>query len=309
MKQKKIVGSLILAFTALLAASGTPLRAAEKMLPRELGPKHITLGHNLAVIDLPKGYGFVDENIAKELMKRGGSSDKGVLGLLISADGFKGKDADDPKANNWFIVCRWEDIGHVRDDDAGKLNPDEILNAYKEGTKEQNDDRKNEGIPPIYVGDWAEKPRYEKKEHQVVWAIQVKDQDSKDAPVESINYNTRILGRRGVLSLNLVTDPDKLQQNKGSVSTLLSDTSFVKGEKYEDFKQGVDKDAGIGLAGLILGGGALAAAAKFGVLGGMWKFILAGIIAAKKLIIVGIAAIAAFFGKVFGKKKPPSGSA
>jgi uncharacterized membrane-anchored protein len=58
-----------------------------------------------------------------------------------------------------------------------------------------------------------------------------------------------------------------------------------------------------GIAALVAGG-ALAAAAKFGLLKGLWIFILA----AKKFIIIGAVAVAAYFKKFFkrGGSSPSS---
>ena len=228
---------------------------------------------------------------------------KSVLGIIAP-----------PKASpdNYFIVCRFEDVGYVKDDDADKLNADEILNSYKEGTAQQNEERKESGLTPIYVGGWAEKPYYDKALHHVVWAIEVKDADSTSAPVVSVNYNTRILGRKGVLSLNLVTDPKELAKGKLKVNDLLQRTSFIKGQTYAEYVPGTDKSAGYGLAGLILGGGAMAAAAKFGVLGAFWKWGLAMLLVMKKFLIVGLAGLGALISKFFKKKgaaKTASGTA
>jgi uncharacterized membrane-anchored protein len=194
-------------------------------------------------------------------------------------------------------------MGYVNDDDAAKLDAAAILNTYKEGTAEENEKRKEEGMAPIYVGGWAETPRYEKSKHQVIWALQVKDEDSPKAPVVTINYNTRILGRKGVLSLNLVTDPGYLDQNKIKTAALLNQTAFVKGNSYEEYQPGKDKSSGLGLTGLILGGGALAAAAKFGILGGLWKWAIGLLLLAKKFIIILIAAAAAAISKFFRGRK------
>ncbi len=259
------------------------------------GPQTLQLGKDLLTVKLPSNYIFVKEEAAKAFMKERGSSPEGLLGLF-------GSELKDQK---WLVICRFEDCGYVNDDDAGKLNPDEILNSYKEGTKEQNESRKEHGLSPIYVGSWTEKPRYNKDKHQVVWAIQVKEEDRADAPVVGVNYNTRILGRRGVLSMNLVTEPDSLEHDKPSVQTLLDSTAFVKGQTYADFQPGKDKSAGYGLAGLVLGGGALAAAAKFGIFGAAWKWILAGVFAMKKFLIIIVAAAGALIAKFFRKKKPP----
>ena len=84
---------------------------------------------------------------------------------------------------------------------------------------------------------------------------------------------------------------------------VLNNTAFVEGNKYEDFRKG-DKESGFGIGGLILGGGALAVAAKTGLLGVIGKWLIAAVLICKKFIIViGIAAFAAvkaLFGR--GKK-------
>lgn len=59
----------------------------------------------------------------------------------------------------------------------------------------------------------------------------------------------------------------------------------------------------MGIAGLILGGGAVAAAAKLGVLGGLWKFLIGIALVLKKFIIVAVAGVAIFIRKMFSKNK------
>ena len=257
--------------------------------------KPIILGDKLATVKLPSEFLFVPEGPAKEYLKKQGSSGEGVLGIFAPSK---------ESTEDYFVVCRFEDVGYVKDDDAEKLNANDILQSYKDGTQGQNDDRKKLNLPPIFVGEWAEKPRYDKGSHQVIWAVEVKDEDSKTAPVSSINYNTRILGRRGVMSMNLVTDPKDLQQNKGKVTELLQATTFNKGQTYAEYVPGKDKSAGFGIAGLILGGGAAAAAAKFGLFGVMWKWALGAVLVLKKFIILGVVAIGGVMSKLFGKKKP-----
>jgi uncharacterized membrane-anchored protein len=284
----------------VIAASTLPVLAGEPVD----GPAVVPLKDADAQIKLPAGYAFIPKEQAVKALEDEGSTGEGVQGLILPT----AKDG-----NNWIVICRFDDSGYVNDDDANKLNPDDILKSYKDGTEEQNEVRKEKGIPPVYVGGWAEKPRYEKAKHQVIWAIQGKDEDKADAPIVTVNYNTRILGRRGVLSMNLVTDPDKVELNKTKVGELLNQTTFNKGADYKDYVAGKDKAAGYGLAGLILGGGALAAAAKLGLLGGLWKWGIGLLLVFKKFAIVGIAAIAAGASKIFGKKKDsgngPSGTA
>lgn len=259
-----------------------------------LGPATVRLGTLLANLELPAGYIFVDKEEAEKFLKAQGSSPEGILGIIAPAD--------QNKDGSFVVICRFEDVGYVKDDDADKIKPDEILNSYKEGTRDQNEERKELNLPPIFVGGWAEKPHYKKESHQVIWGIEVKDEDRAEAPVQDINYNTRILGRRGVLSLNLVTSPQELEANKKKVAQLLDATTFVKSQTYADYDPATDKKAEYGLAGLILGGGAMAAAAKFGVFGALGKWLIGIVLVFKKFAIVAIAGVGALIAKLFGKK-------
>lgn len=305
--------SLIVLLIALFCFSSPSWsQNAKRQVEPVVGPATIPLGDKLASFNMPADFVFIKKDDAEYILKAQGSSTDGVLGIILPKEAGPGSDekskstADSgaaetkPKRDFW-VICRFEESGYVSDDDADKINADELLNSFKEGTKEQNDVRKEAGLEPIYVGAWAEKPKYEKSKHHVVWAIEVKDQESASAPVAAINYNTRILGRRGVMSMNLVTDPAQLPANKVEVGNLLTATKFIPGQTYEDYKPGQDKAAGYGIAGLVLGGGALAAAAKFGIFGALWKWLLAAFLICKKFIVViviaGFAAIRGFFGK------------
>lgn len=285
----KVLPLLLICLLPLVAAAADEL----KLHPVD-GPAHVTLGDNLASLNLPAEFMFLNKEDSAKVLKKNGESAEHVLGIILP------KDSED---NSFEIIARFEDMGYVKDDDADKLNADELLSQYKEGNKDANDERKLAGFPPYYLGGWAEKPHYDRASHHVIWALTIKDQDSETAPVSCINYNTRILGRSGVLSMNLVTEPQMLDANKKEVATILKNTSFMKGQTYADFQPGKDKDSGLGIAGLILGGGAVAAAAKLGLLGGLWKFALAAVLVLKKFIIVAVIAVAAIVGRIFGRKK------
>ncbi|CAN5577110.1 hypothetical protein BH11CYA1_BH11CYA1_38910 [soil metagenome] len=259
----------------------------------------VILGDKLAVVKLPKDFRFVEPTKAIAFLKQQGSSGEGVLGIIAPE-----KDSPDM----YFIVCRYEDCGYVTEDDADKINANDLLKSFKESNKEQNEERIAQKIQPYYVGGWAEPPRYDKADHQMIWAIEVKDVDSAEAPPDTINYNTRMLGRRGVLSMNLVVSPKELDMGKAKVATLLQNVKYNKGQTYAEYVPGTDKAAGYGLAGLILGGGAMAAAAKFGIFGALWKWGLGILLVLKKFIVIGIVGIAAVISKFFKGKGKSSDS-
>jgi len=85
-----------------------------------------------------------------------------------------------------------------------------------------------------------------------------------------------------------------------NTSPLRSAVNFNSGNRYADFNPASgDKVASYGIAALVAGG----VAAKLGFFKGLWVLILG----AKKFIIIGIAAVAAWFRKLFGKKSTTAG--
>jgi uncharacterized membrane-anchored protein len=88
-----------------------------------------------------------------------------------------------------------------------------------------------------------------------------------------VNYNTRILGRRGVTSVTVVADPEGLDEAVRDFKTVIQNFSYVNGERYDEYKQG-DKVAEYGLAALVAGGAA-AVAVKSGAAKWLWKVLVA----------------------------------
>ncbi len=122
------------------------------------------------------------------------------------------------------------------------------------------------------------------------------------AAIENTLNNLRILGRKGVLNLNAVASMSQLAAIEQNAPKILSAVDFNPGSRYADFKaKSGDKVATYGIAALVAGG----AAAKAGLFKGLWLAILAG----KKFIIIGVAAIAAWIRKLFGRTKPTGPSA
>lgn len=258
------------------------------------GPQKVDLGHELTM-DLPAEHLFLEKGEAAKLLEMNGSFySENLLGVVAPQD----------EKATWFVVLRYEDEGYIKDDE--ELDAKELLTAIKEGTEEANKERVERGFKPLQVSDWTEAPHYDRAQHELIWALNAISDNGT-----SVNYNTRMLGRRGYVSMNLVVDPAGLVAGKPEVARLLAGTQFNPGARYADFQEGNDKVAEFGLAGLVLGGAGVGAAklVKVGLLAKFWKVILSILIAGKKLVIVAFAGLAAFLKKLFGKKEteaPPS---
>lgn len=252
------------------------------------GPRQVELGHELT-LDLPEEHLFLEKAEAAKLMEMNGSFyNDNLLGVVTSKD----------EASSWVVIVRYADEGYIQDDE--EIDAQELLTAIQEGTEEANKEREERGFKPLHVKDWSEAPHYDKARHHLIWALEAfSDQGT------SVNYSTRVLGRRGYVSMNLVVDPVGLADSRPHMAKLLASTRFNPGARYEDFQEGTDKVAEFGLAGLVLGGAGVGAAklAKVGILAKSGKFLLALFIAGKKALIPLVLAVGALASKLFGGKK------
>lgn len=113
-----------------------------------------------------------------------------------------------------------------------------------------------------------------------------------------MNYNVRILGRKGVLVMNAVSAIEQLPMVRERMEQVIAIADFNEGYRYSDFDPGVDKVAAYGVAALI-GGKVAAKAGLFAKLGGL-------LVAFKKFIIIGFLALIGVMSKLFKRRKGES---
>lgn len=263
----------------VLAAEKSPLDKANFVY----GPAKAKLG-GIAQIQVPEHYTFTGAEGTKKLMEMMGNTvDGSELGFLA------------PTNSNWFVLFEFDDSGYVKDDDKDKLDADAILDSIRRGTEQANKQRKKMGIPPVHVVGWEQPPNYNPETHNLEWAIRG---ESEGEPV--VNYNTRVLGRKGVMRVTVVGDPGEVKAAMPDFKNLMAGYNFVSGQTYAEYKPG-DKVAQYGLAALVVGGAAVGAA-KLGLLGTLAVFFKK----AWKLVIVAVVAVAAalknFFARLFGRR-------
>jgi uncharacterized membrane-anchored protein len=269
-------------------AAGSATPAESEPSPWQQGPATVDLGNELT-LELTPAYAFLPKAPAAKLLEANGNLyNENLLGIVASAE----------HSSEWFAVIRFDAEGYVKDDE--EIDADELLEGMREGNEEANKERKERGFQPLTLEGWSDKPHYDKAKHHLVWALIVADPEGK-----SVNYNTRILGRRGFVSINLVTDPSKLGTFKPHATALLGGTRFKPGARYEDFNSSTDKVAEYGLAGLVAAGAGLGAAkfVKLGLFAKFSKVIIGALIAGKKFIIIGLVALAALLKRFLSGRK------
>ncbi|MBF6023723.1 DUF2167 domain-containing protein [Lysobacter niastensis] len=288
---RKHLFAVLAAAAFALAAVVMPAAAQEAQgngdigdLPWQVGPAKGKVGDK-AVIDVPEGYAFLDADGTRKLneMLENPPTDAEEYTLA-------------PKDMEWLSFFRFNEVGYIEDKE--ELDADAILDSVKEGTAESNVERKQRGWETFNIVGWSFKPQYDKQTNLLEWAILAEGMQSHN---KVVNYNTRLLGRRGVMEVIVVSDPDGLDAAITQFKKVLPGYSFNSGEKYAEFKPG-DHVAEYGLAALITGGAAAVASKK-----GFFAAIAVFLAKAWKLLLIGVAGGWAAVRKFFaGKKEQPA---
>ena len=221
----------------------------EKSLHYQSG--HVGLPNNKAELDLPKDYVYLSPEDARKVIEEvwgnpPGSGDD-VLGMILPSAGHLG-------ADSWGAVLTYKADGHVSDKDANDINYDDLLKELKKSSEEANASREKAGYGSMRLVGWAVPPRYDSAVHTLHWAKEFRVSDGPDA----LNYDVRVLGREGVLSLIVVASKSQLDSLQGAINDLPKIARFTSGNRYDDFNKATDRVAEYGIAALVAGGTAVA---------------------------------------------------
>ncbi|MFC5570850.1 DUF2167 domain-containing protein [Lysobacter yangpyeongensis] len=238
-----------------------------------------------ARFNLNENYRYLGATDARKVLEDlwGNPPDDSVLGMIVP----KGRGVLDD--TGWAVVVTYSDEGYVSDEDAAKIDYDDMLKEMQAADEEDNEARKQAGYPALHLVGWAEPPHYDAASKKLYWAKELKSEGSEQ---NTVNYDIRVLGRRGYLSLNAVARMSELGEVKTGMQQLLPMVEFDAGSRYADYDKSTDKVAAYGLAALI-GGGIAAKAGLFAKLGAL-------LLGLKKLLIPLVLVIGAFFKKIFG---------
>lgn len=254
------------------AQSGLPdhtLEAVLESLQYQRG--RITLGNDLATLTVSDNFSYLNNADTQKFLTLVWQNPPGTgrtaLGMLVPADvNLMAEDA-------WAIVIHYEDAGYVSDADAEKIDYDDLMHQMRKQVHDDSAQRIADGYEAFELLGWARRPYYDRDGNKMYWAKQLR---FGDGPHETLNYEIRILGRHGVLELNMVAGMDMLSSVDAKVPAVLKMVEFNPGNTYAEFDPGMDKVAAYGLAGLVAGGLLTKA--------GFFKGLLVLLLASKKLV-------------------------
>jgi len=260
-----------------------------KKLWESMEPKtgEVKLANNVATLNLGDKFYYLSPTDAEKVLVQVWGNPEGSgqhsLGMIFPEN----STPFDPAA--WGVTIHYEEDGYVSDEDADDINYDDLLSQMKDDVEENNKQRQQMGYEPIELVGWAAKPYYDKVGHTLHWAKEIK---FGSEPNNTLNYNIRVLGRKGVLLLNFVSSMEQKTQIDSTLDSVLALANFDKGSRYEDFNPSIDKVAAYGIGALVAG----KLLAKAG-------FITAALVFLKKFWIILVIAVGAFFKKIFSRRE------
>lgn len=205
---------------------------------------------DIAHLNLPPGYRYLGPDDARKVIVElwgnppaaAGSS---LLGLIIP----DGEHLALP--DSWAIVVSYNRLGHVSDSDEGRIDFEGLMTRLQSADSESNKARKASGFDTMDLAGWAIAPRYDRENHALFWARRFNVSRQRE---DTLNYDVRVLGRQGVVSLNAIAGMSRVTDIEDTSPALISMVRFNEGHRYGDFKPASDRKAGLTLSGMVLGG-------------------------------------------------------
>ncbi|MBE7178107.1 MAG: DUF2167 domain-containing protein [Mucilaginibacter polytrichastri] len=280
----KLFTSLLLLFacTGIVTAQQDPIDSIEASFKYEYGT--IPLQNGIGSIVIPQGFKYLDAKQAEHVLTdiwNNPKAENATMGFILPE---KQGVMDD---NGYVFNIQYNEIGYVKDNDADDIDYSELLGELQKETEDGNAERIKAGYPAISLVGWASDPYYDKERNILHWAQELKfGSDS----AHTLNYNVRVLGRKGVLVLNAISRMRDIGTVKADIPKVLNVVQFNEGYKYANFDPSVDNVAAWTIGSLVAGK-LLAKVGFFALLLKFWKFIL-----------IGFVAIGGFFKKMFRRK-------
>lgn len=263
--------------------------AAAKMLWESLDRRQgdVSLPGGVATLHVPDTFYYLSptdaEKVLVDVWGNPPGAGKSTLGMLLPSQYTPFDDA------SWGVTISYNEDGYVSDEDAKDIDYGELLTGMQEAAEETSKERVRMGYEPVKLIGWAEAPRYDEQTHKLHWA---KEFQVGDNAIHTLNYNIRVLGRKGVLVLNFIAGMDQKPEIDSNVDTVLGIAEFNDGMRYTDFNPNVDKVAAYGIGALVAG----KVAAKTGLLAAALVFL-------KKFGVLIVVGVGALLGRLLKRKK------
>ena len=261
MMLRTLLLSLLLALAAIAGASSPESQARTdadavgdlplpfqwaKAFLESLDPRkgRIVLDGGIATLDVPDGFYFLDAADSERVLTAAWGNPPGsdALGMLLP----EGMTPFDPGV--WAVTITYEETGHIADEIAAQLDAGKLLARMQRDAARETEARKVEGYESIAVVGWMQEPHYDAATHRLSWGRVLRFGSLQD---NTLNVSIRVLGRQGMLAIELVADEAREAEVAKALSGLADMAFFNPGHRHEDFDPATDSISKTGLTELI----------------------------------------------------------
>lgn len=179
----------------------------------------VSIANGMAKLNLTKDFKYLNPEQSNYVLHDlwGNPPRTDILGMIFPASTGPFNDS------SYAFIITFDEAGYVKDNDAEKINYDDMLKEMQKDEVEENKEREKNGYVPIHMVGWASSPFYDKQNKVLHWAKELKfGTDS----INTLNYEVRVLGRKGVLSLNAVATMNELPLVKNDIDKVLKIPEF-----------------------------------------------------------------------------------
>lgn len=256
-----------------------------KSLHPQTGVIHLSEGN--VTLTVPENYYYLNPQDSERVLVDAWGNPPGsaVLGMLFPAG------STPLDANTWGVTIEYQEDGWVSDEDANEIDYSELLDSMKKDAVKMSTERVKQGYEAIELVGWAATPYYDQPSHKMHWAKELHFGRQEAGDPNTMNYDIRVLGRKGVLVMSFIADMDQKQTIDMHMNDVLEMAEFDEGSRYNDFNPELDKVAAYGLGALVAG----KLVAKTGLLA-------AGLIFLKKFGMLALVGIGALGRKLFSRR-------
>ncbi|MDP4963515.1 MAG: DUF2167 domain-containing protein [Salibacteraceae bacterium] len=225
----------------------------------------IDLGDGIATLQVPAGFKYLNPDQSLYVLSTlWGNPPSPTLGMLFPEDMTPLSDQ-----MTFAIELTYAEEGYVEDDDAEDIDYDDLLEQMQTEIHDANPQRQEMGYSSLELVGWAAEPFYDSDTKKLHWAKELQFEGTEE---NTLNYDVRVLGRKGYLSLNAISDISQLNTVQANMPQLISSVNFNDGFAYGDFNPDIDEIAAYGIGGLIAGK-VLMKAGFIGLILKFWKII------------------------------------
>ena len=208
----------------------------------------VGLPNGVASLEVPENFFYLDPGDAEKVLVEVWGNPPGTgtntLGMLLPAD------ATPFGESTWAVTIEYIEDGYVSDHDADRVDYDALLALMQADTAAVSEERVGQGYESIELIGWASRPYYDRETHKLHWAKELK---FGNQPVNTLNYDIRILGRQGILVISFIASMSQHSLIVANIDTVLGLARFDQGYRYEDFVPGADQVAAYGIGTLVAG--------------------------------------------------------